>query len=111
MQLGQERNLAFMTAVVSLTVFYCAHWSTYCTGQLRFSRFDVTEAQMMVIGMLLATATFGPGMWSVAVGVLIIFEISKPLISHCRFSVSASALYSSTLASVSPYGRLEVTSR
>ena len=67
MQLGQERNLAFMTAVVSLILFYCAHWSTYCTGQLRFSRFDVTEAQMMVIGMLLATATFGPGMWSVAV--------------------------------------------
>ena len=63
--------------VISVVIFYCAHWSTYCTGQLRFarfgspesekeresSRFDVTEAQMVVISVLLITAVFGDGIW------------------------------------------------
>jgi len=64
MQLGEHRYAVLIIAVISTIVFYSAQWSTYCTGQLRFAKFDVTEAQMTVIGVLLSTAIFGPGIWS-----------------------------------------------
>jgi len=66
MQMGAERYLVLTVAVVAVVLFYCAHWATYCTGQLRFSKFDVTEAQMIVIMILLTTALFGPGIWSLS---------------------------------------------
>jgi hypothetical protein len=71
--------------IISIALFYTAHWSTYCTGQLRFSkltlidgfsvidnklhffRFDVTEAQISVIGVLIFTAIVGPGIWNIRV--------------------------------------------
>jgi hypothetical protein len=34
---------------------------------LKFSKFDVTEAQMIVTSILLLTAAFGPGFWSASV--------------------------------------------
>uniref|UniRef100_A0AC34QXQ8 Choline/ethanolamine phosphotransferase n=1 Tax=Panagrolaimus sp. JU765 TaxID=591449 RepID=A0AC34QXQ8_9BILA len=64
MQLGQHRYFVLFIAVISMIVFYAAQWSTYCTGQLRFAKFDVTEAQMTVIGVLLTTGLFGPRIWS-----------------------------------------------
>ncbi|KAI6241695.1 hypothetical protein M3Y99_00331300 [Aphelenchoides fujianensis] len=64
MQLGLHRNFVFATVVISVAMFYIAHWSTYCTGYLKFSRFDVTEAQIVIIVILLLTAAFGPGFWS-----------------------------------------------
>lgn len=67
MQMGSERYLVLLVAMASAIIFYSAHWSTYCTGQLRFSRFDVTEAQFVVIGILLLTFADGPGFWSVTV--------------------------------------------
>ncbi|KAI3419175.1 hypothetical protein GPALN_006928 [Globodera pallida] len=67
MQLGSHRHLVFVTMLISLGLFYTAHWSTYCTGQLRFSKFDVTEAQMTVIGILIATSLFGPGVWGIQI--------------------------------------------
>lgn len=67
MQLGLHVNFVFSTVVISVALFYCAHWSTYCTGFLKFSRFDVTEAQLVVIIILLLTALVGPGFWSVSV--------------------------------------------
>lgn len=67
MQIGSERYLVLLVAMSSVIIFYCAHWSTYCTGQLRFSRFDVTEAQFVVIGILLLTAIVGPEFWSITV--------------------------------------------
>ena len=66
MQMGSETYLVPAITMGSIIVFYCAHWSTYCTGQLRFSRFDVTEAQMIVISILLTTAMFGPGIWNIS---------------------------------------------
>ncbi|CAI4229782.1 unnamed protein product [Auanema sp. JU1783] len=65
LQLGELRNSAWLVCVLSLSLFYCAHWSTYCTGKLKFARFDVTEAQMTVISMLLTTGIFGPGIWKI----------------------------------------------
>lgn len=63
MSLGTVPYGVLIVSVISVVMFYCAHWSTYCTGQLRFSKFDVTEAQMSVISVLLFTALFGNGVW------------------------------------------------
>ncbi|CAJ0915996.1 unnamed protein product, partial [Mesorhabditis belari] len=64
MTLGAVPNGVFLISIISVIMFFAAHWSTYCTGQLRFSKFDVTEAQWMVISVLLFTAIFGAPMWS-----------------------------------------------
>ncbi|VDK42988.1 unnamed protein product [Anisakis simplex] len=64
LQLGQHRYLVFAVCVLSVALFYCAHWSTYCTGRLKFSKYDVTEAQMTVIAVLIVTSIFGTELWS-----------------------------------------------
>ncbi|GMT07200.1 hypothetical protein PENTCL1PPCAC_29374 [Pristionchus entomophagus] len=64
LSLGKVEGAVLAVNVLSVVIFYCAHWSTYCTGQLRFARFDVTEAQMMVISVLLTTALFGDVIWA-----------------------------------------------
>uniref|UniRef100_A0A915PS52 CDP-alcohol phosphatidyltransferase n=1 Tax=Setaria digitata TaxID=48799 RepID=A0A915PS52_9BILA len=97
MLLGQERYVVLFVTVSSVTLFYCAHWSTYCTGRLKFAkqvplfifdvillefnthpmvyqklsqimlhfcRFDVTEAQMTILVVLLVTSIFGTGFWT-----------------------------------------------
>ncbi|KAK6062048.1 CDP-alcohol phosphatidyltransferase [Cooperia oncophora] len=38
MSLGHMTNAVMFVSIVSVVMFYAAHWSTYCTGQLRFSR-------------------------------------------------------------------------
>ncbi|CAI5455643.1 unnamed protein product [Caenorhabditis angaria] len=68
MSLGSVSNGVLAVSVISVIMFYCAHWSTYCTGQLRFSKFDVTEAQMSVISVLLFTALFGNYVWETSIG-------------------------------------------
>lgn len=67
MQMGTERYLVLLVVVISAITFYSAHWSTYCTGQLKFSQFDVTEAQFVIIGVLLITSIFGCELWSIKV--------------------------------------------
>ncbi|KAF7633149.1 hypothetical protein Mgra_00007428 [Meloidogyne graminicola] len=67
MQLGTERHLVLTVMFFSIALFYTAHWSTYCTGQLRFSKFDVTEAQMTVIGILLFTSIVGADIWNIRI--------------------------------------------
>ncbi|VDK88292.1 unnamed protein product [Litomosoides sigmodontis] len=77
MLLGQERYVVLFVTVSSVVLFYCAHWSTYCTGRLKFAkqvlllifcglmtRFDVTEAQMTILVVLLVTSIFGTGFWT-----------------------------------------------
>ncbi|CAK5093301.1 unnamed protein product [Meloidogyne enterolobii] len=67
MQLGTERHMVLTVMIFSISLFYTAHWSTYCTGQLRFSKFDVTEAQMTVIGILLFTSIVGSDIWNIRI--------------------------------------------
>ncbi|XGW04233.1 hypothetical protein V3C99_015411, partial [Haemonchus contortus] len=67
MRLGEVRCGTFFIVIVAVSLFYCAHWSTYCTGQLRFSRFDVTEAQMTIIAVLFTTSILGPDVWNAGV--------------------------------------------
>nr|CRZ22099.1 BMA-CEPT-1 [Brugia malayi] len=64
MLLGQERYMVLFVTVLSVVLFYCAHWSTYCTGRLKFAKFDVTEAQMTILVVLLMTSIFGTGFWT-----------------------------------------------
>lgn len=64
LSLGRIPNAVMIVSIISIVMYYCAHWSTYCTGFLRFAQFDVTEAQMSVITLLMATALFGNGTWS-----------------------------------------------
>ena len=46
LRLGDEPVWFFSTAVVSMVMFYLAHWSTYATGTMKFGLFDVTEVQV-----------------------------------------------------------------
>ncbi|EJD74008.1 hypothetical protein LOAG_18617 [Loa loa] len=64
MLLGQERYVVLFVTVSSVVLFYCAHWSTYCTGRLKFAKFDVTEAQITILIVLLVTSIFGTGFWT-----------------------------------------------
>ena len=41
------------------TLFYMAHWQTYVTGQMKFGKFDVTEAQIAMISMMAVTGLLG----------------------------------------------------
>lgn len=74
MKMGDERFLVLIIIIISVALFYCAHWATYCTGQLRFSRFDVTEAQMVVIGVLIFTGVSGPEIWTTSVNLFFKFK-------------------------------------
>ncbi|KAK5980565.1 hypothetical protein GCK32_009884, partial [Trichostrongylus colubriformis] len=67
MRLGEVKCGTFLMIIISVSLFYCAHWSTYCTGQLRFSKFDVTEAQMTIILVLLVTSIMGTDVWTYGV--------------------------------------------
>lgn len=40
LSLGQVDGAVIIVNVISVVIFYCAHWSTYCTGQLRFARWE-----------------------------------------------------------------------
>lgn len=47
----------------ALILFYCAHWQAYVSGTLRFGKVDVTEAQIIICGIHLLSAIFGPSIW------------------------------------------------
>lgn len=50
-----------------MTLFYCAHWQTYVSGTLRFGKVDVTEAQVVIMGIHIISAVFGPAVWTTKV--------------------------------------------
>ncbi|CAH1125431.1 unnamed protein product [Ceutorhynchus assimilis] len=64
-QLGNYPAWMFFQCFCAMTLFYCAHWQTYVSGTLRFGKVDVTEAQMTIMCILVISAIFGPGIWSV----------------------------------------------
>uniref|UniRef100_A0A0K0EKH2 diacylglycerol cholinephosphotransferase n=1 Tax=Strongyloides stercoralis TaxID=6248 RepID=A0A0K0EKH2_STRER len=70
MQIGTSPSLCFTINVISVILFYGAQWATYCTGVMKFNKFDVTEAQWSVIIILLVSGLFGPEIWKIS-----IFEI------------------------------------
>ncbi|CEF71450.1 Bb in a boxcar [Strongyloides ratti] len=65
MQIGNFPSLCFIVNVISVILFYGAQWATYCTGVMKFNKFDVTEAQWSVIIILLISGIFGPEIWNI----------------------------------------------
>ncbi|PAV77258.1 hypothetical protein WR25_17919 [Diploscapter pachys] len=63
LRLGLVQNGCIYVSIISVVMFYAAHWSTYCSGTMKFCKFDVTEAQMSVISILVITALFGTSFW------------------------------------------------
>ncbi|CAH0560793.1 unnamed protein product [Brassicogethes aeneus] len=63
-QLGHYPGWMFFQCFCAMTLFYCAHWQTYVSGTLRFGKVDVTEAQFTIMGILMVSTIFGPGIWS-----------------------------------------------
>jgi len=67
MSLGDTRWGVITFWLVSIYMFYAAHWQTYATGVLRFGRFDIIEAQCVIMSFLILTGLFGPQLWFVEV--------------------------------------------
>ena len=64
MQLGQQATLMLVLCEMATALFYMAHWQTYVTGQLRFAKFDVTEAQLTIMVILVVSAILGTDFWT-----------------------------------------------
>ncbi|XP_038051111.1 cholinephosphotransferase 1-like isoform X2 [Patiria miniata] len=63
-QLGEWPELFFVTTVLSILMFYSAHWQTYVSGTLHFGKFDVTESQLTLVAIFSLSAFFGPQIWA-----------------------------------------------
>ncbi|XP_022083677.1 cholinephosphotransferase 1-like [Acanthaster planci] len=63
-QLGEWPELLFLSTVLSIIMFYTAHWQTYVSGTLHFGMFDVTESQLTLIVIFSLSAFFGPQIWA-----------------------------------------------
>ncbi|XP_053318580.1 cholinephosphotransferase 1 [Spea bombifrons] len=62
-RLGTLPGWLFFCCFIGMFMFYCAQWQTYVSGTLRFGRIDVTELQLSVTIMFLATAFGGTHLW------------------------------------------------
>lgn len=91
MQLGQSPRLMLFECFGTLFVFYTAHWQAYCSGQLRFGRIDVTEAEISIILLHLLTGFLGPSFWSTELPwigmelkvILATYSITGAIVSLC----------------------------
>jgi hypothetical protein len=61
--LGNHPSAMFMNCILAMILYYIAHWQTYITGTLKFGRFDVTEAQICIMGIHIFTFMFGVDSW------------------------------------------------
>ncbi|KAL1489556.1 hypothetical protein ABEB36_013509 [Hypothenemus hampei] len=86
-QLGNYPAWMFFQCFCAMTLFYCAHWQTYVSGTLRFGKVDVTEAQMTIMTILIISAIFGPGIWSLKIPTLDIEVKLIPIIIACAVAV------------------------
>ena len=50
--------------LMASSLFYLAHWQTYVTGQMKFGKFDVTEAQICMMIMMSISGLFGTSFWN-----------------------------------------------
>ena len=57
----------FLTVFLAMSAFYTAHWQTYVTGSLKFGTVDVTEAQVAIVMVHMATGLFGDSIWALTV--------------------------------------------
>ena len=57
----------FLTVFLAMSAFYAAHWQKYVTGTLKFGIVDVTEAEIAIVLVHVATGLFGGTIWSLTV--------------------------------------------
>uniref|UniRef100_A0A5S6QU23 diacylglycerol cholinephosphotransferase n=1 Tax=Trichuris muris TaxID=70415 RepID=A0A5S6QU23_TRIMR len=67
MRLGHVPFLIMLYWIFATVMFYSAHWQAYVSGVLRFSRFDVTEAQFCTMALCMASGLFGPNIWMIEI--------------------------------------------
>lgn len=65
--LGNHPTAMFLNCATAIILFYVAHWQTYITGTLRFGKFDVTEAQVCIMGIHVFSFMFGVDAWRMKV--------------------------------------------
>lgn len=80
-QFGEFPTWMVLLCMSATALFYTAHWQTYVSGTLKFSRFDVTEMQDTIIIMHLISAIFGVGFWNITLPMLGIRLKMIPLIA------------------------------
>jgi len=64
MGMGHIQYFMMFECFMASTLFYLAHWQTYVTGQMKFGKFDVTEAQISMMVMMTVTSLLGTNFWS-----------------------------------------------
>jgi len=64
MGMGHIQYFMMFECFMASSLFYLAHWQTYVTGQMKFGKFDVTEAQIAMMAMQTVTAFLGTNFWS-----------------------------------------------
>lgn len=69
-QFGEFPTWMVLLCTSATALFYSAHWQTYVSGTLKFSRFDVTEMQHTIIVMHIISAVAGVGVWNSYIPVL-----------------------------------------
>lgn len=75
-QLGRYPAWMLFQCLCGSTLFYCAHWQTYVSGTLQFGWIDVTEGQIVVMLVMLASSLasfFSIDLWAVS----IIFSLNQ----------------------------------
>jgi len=66
-RLGMYPGWMLFQCLCASTLFYCAHWQTYVSGTLTFGTIDVTEGQIVVMGVMLLSSFesfFSLDIWS-----------------------------------------------
>lgn len=67
LELGNHLEWFFFNCFAIMFLFYSAHWQSYVSGTLRFGLIDVTEGQLIVIGIYIFNAFMGTGFWNIQV--------------------------------------------
>ncbi|XP_077995050.1 cholinephosphotransferase 1-like [Glandiceps talaboti] len=70
MQLGVYPGWFIYMCCVGIVLFYCAQWQAYVSGTVQFGKFDVTEAQLIIITIFMLSAVTGPWFWSLSIPIL-----------------------------------------
>jgi len=64
MGMGHLPYFMMFECFMATALFYLSHWQTYVTGQMRFGKLDVTEAQITMMIIMTLSTLFGTSFWS-----------------------------------------------
>jgi len=93
MGLGLDPASFYFFCFAGSFLFYCAHWQTYVSGTLRFGRIDVTEGQLICIGVFILTSIVGLGFWKFELPLIRIYIFHIPVVVGFIASILACGNY------------------